>query len=114
MLQTLREKCEKSHKADRAFGSPVKCERQYRVSKSLISTPAAEQARQSLRLLEMERQLREMRRHLDLLTSIADPDDIKAALRLRQISPTITELKLWSSMSEAPAHLSEQQEERPW
>jgi hypothetical protein len=59
-------------------------------------------------------EVQNLRSAFKFLMSVVDAEEVAAAMRLRQISPSNAQLKLWLAASEAPEHLCNEQEERPW
>jgi len=105
--------CKKSRPLDHPFVNPDLCVRHARSKKSIVPTPG-ERLRRDVRIAVLSQDVHNLRAVVKLLMSVVDVEDVAAAVRLQQMSPSNAQLKLWAAASDAPAHLCGQQEERPW
>jgi len=64
-----------------------------------------------LRLLELEAEMRELREFVETVYKIVDPAEIaaemSAAHKLKKISPTTSQLRIWAQESLPPENLPE-------
>jgi len=82
------------------------------ISKSTTGPLTSEQIGECLAGLTDE--VRELRSRVDILLSLIDPDDIRAAAELARITPTNAELKAIATICNPPPELLNSEEEKPW
>ena len=116
---TSKVECGKSRKSDDSFSTTSRCVRlgqktKLRVAAERSPSTFGQRLEQTLRLAELEQEVGRLTKAVTLLTSLLDTEELAAAARLREISPTNAQLKLWASESTPPEDLVTQQEERPW
>lgn len=68
----------------------------------------------TIRVDHLEREVGCLSKTVQFLLSAVDPEDLAAALRIRELTPSNAQLKIWADVSEAPADLIAAPEERPW
>lgn len=84
------------------------------ISTNIDSAPSGQSPDHGRRIARLEQEVGHLATTVRLLTSLIDVDEVNAALRLRELSPTNAQLVIWAKASEAPDHLATQPEERPW
>ncbi|MCH8047680.1 MAG: hypothetical protein IID44_28635 [Planctomycetes bacterium] len=103
-----------SLQADR-YAAGYNCKRRAKRGPKAVPQPTAGARRleKALKFRAMEREMAELRRFLDRVVALVDPD-ILAAAEIERICPSNAELRVWASESTPPEDLDQQQEERPW
>lgn len=62
----------------------------------------------------LQRDVVELRKIVNLLVGLVDPEDVKAALELPTITPPNSVLREYAKASRPPQELLDVQEEKPW
>lgn len=62
----------------------------------------------------LQRDMMELRKLVDTLVVLVDPEDVKAALELPTITPPNSVLREYAKASRPPVELLDVQEEKPW
>lgn len=70
---------------------------------------------QNAQILQLRHEVLSLRRLVDMLLVLVDPEDVQAALEARQKTPSNAELLRYAEESEPPEWLADEpQAERPW
>lgn len=78
------------------------------------ATPSGDLLEKDIRLIELEREVHNLKQQVETLMCLVDLRDVRAAAELKTKSPSNAQLRLWSQSPVIPSGLVEQQEERPW
>jgi hypothetical protein len=68
----------------------------------------------SVRVFQLERDVRRLSDEVALLRTLVDPDDVRAAEEMRRQPVTNEQLRAWAQQSTIPDGLADQAEEKPW
>ena len=69
---------------------------------------------QNKRIAGLQQELSDVRKMLDMLLTLVDPEDVRAAFELRQVTPSHEELMELAEECVVPPELRGIQEENPW
>ena len=106
-------KCGQPQKPERPFPKSDHCD-DARRTKTVSKPSSGQRLRRDVQMAALAQEVQNLRQVVAAMQNLIDPAEIAAAIRLKKISPTITELRLWTSTSEPPAHLSTLQEDCPF
>lgn len=76
-----------------------------------VSTPSGRKLERSLRIVELERQVKILTRQMAHIISLVDTEDLCAANRLKSISPSTTQLSVWAKQSAPPKDLADNEDD---
>ncbi len=68
----------------------------------------------SVRVFQLERDVRRLSDEVAMLRSLVDPDDVRAAEEMRRRPVTNEQLRAWAQQSTIPDGLADQPEDKPW
>lgn len=88
--------------------------REPRSSRSSGKRPCGSNDVLRLKMVALTQELEQHRRLLDMLLVLVDPEDVQAALWLRQNTPTAEGWEAMALESTPPSELRGIQEEKPW
>ncbi|MCH8216355.1 MAG: hypothetical protein IH892_06240 [Planctomycetes bacterium] len=77
----------------------------------ITSTPSGRRLERNLRIVELERQVKNLTQQMAQIISLVDPEDIHAAKRLKRISPSTTQLSVWAKQSDPPKDLADNEDD---
>ena len=109
-------RCRKQTRLRRPSGSDCLAEHCVKRPKKRIAdlSMAGRDLDRNLRVAELELQVHQLTQVLKTVLAIVDHDAMTVKGRLQKKTPRNAILRVWAKESEQPAHLADQQEERPW
>jgi hypothetical protein len=69
---------------------------------------------QNKRIAGLQQELAEMRTLLNMVLTLVDPEDVRAAFEIRKITPSHDDLTAFAKQCGAPPELRDLEEEKPW
>lgn len=110
----LRDRVEERAGCGSAWPSADRCFDRIKKSNQRSLRPVTKDTLQDMKIAGLQQEVSELHKLVGMLLTLVDPEDVRAAVALREVTPSNDELLRMAAECEVPVELRGVREEKPW